>query len=68
MEVFFDPQKEIVITSEPLGIFQPNFTGISHIWSGIWKYVNFFSKMAANMAAEIPNRMYLSSPFEYRDK
>ena len=24
--------------------------------------------MAANMAAEIPNRMYLSYPFEYRDK
>ena len=67
--VFFDPQKEIVITSEPLGIFQPNFTGVSHIWSGIWKYVKkFFSKMAANMAAEIPNQMYLSSPFEYRDK
>ena len=52
--VFFDPQKEIVITSEPLGIFQPKFTGVS--------------KMAANMAAEIPNRMYLSSPFEYRNK
>ena len=51
--VFFDPQKEIVITSELLGIFQPNFTGVSHIWSGIWKYVKiFFSKMAANMAAE----------------
>ena len=33
--VFFDPQKEIVITSEVLRIFQPNFTGISHIWSGI---------------------------------
>ena len=29
---------------------------------------NFFSKMAVNMAAEIPNRMYLSFPFEYRDK
>jgi hypothetical protein len=40
--VFFDPQKEIVITSELLGIFQPNFTGVSHIWSGIWKYVKFF--------------------------
>ena len=67
--VFFDPQKEIVITSELLRIFQPNFTGVSHIWSGIWKYVKFFfSKMAANMAAEIPNRMYLSYPFEYRDK
>ena len=26
------------------------------------------SKMAANMAAEILNQMYLSSPFEYRDK
>ena len=24
--------------------------------------------MAANMAAEILNRMYLSSPFKYRDK
>ena len=40
--VFFDPQKEIVITSELLRIFQPNFTGVSHIWSGIWKYVTFF--------------------------
>ena len=40
--VVFDPQKEIVITYEILRIFQPNFTGISHIWSGIWKYVNFF--------------------------
>ena len=28
----------------------------------------FFSKMAANMAAEILNRMYLSSPFRYKDK
>ena len=33
--VFFDPQKEIIITSELLRIFQPNFTGISHIWSEI---------------------------------
>ena len=33
--VFFDPQKEIVITSELLRIFQPNFTGTSHIWSEI---------------------------------
>ena len=66
--VFFDPQKEIVITSELLEIFQPNFTGVSHIWSEIWKYVKKKSKMAANMAAEIPNRMYLSSPFKYRDK
>ena len=40
--VFFDPQKEIVITSGLFGIFQPNFMGLSHIWSGIWKYVNFF--------------------------
>ena len=31
-------------------------------------YEQKFSKMAANMAAEIPNRMYLSSPFKYRHK
>ena len=67
--VFFDPQKEIVITSELLRIFQPNFIGLSHIWSEILKCVKKgFSKMAANMAAEILNRMYLSSPFKYRDK
>ena len=64
--VFFDSQKEIAITSELLGIFQPNCTGISPIWSDIWKYVNFFPKMAANMTAEIPNQIYLSSPFKYR--
>ena len=33
--VIFDPQKEIVITCELLRVFQPNFTGISQIWSGI---------------------------------
>ena len=51
--VFFDPQKEIVITSELLRISQLNFTLVSHIWSEIWKYVKkFVSKMAAKMAAE----------------
>ena len=29
---------------------------------------DFFFKMATNMAAEIPNQMYLSSPFRYKDK
>ena len=59
--VFFDPQKEIVTTSELLRIFQPNFTDISQIWSGIWKFMTkFFFKMATNMAAPILNRMYLS--------
>jgi hypothetical protein len=32
---FFYPQKEIIITRELLRVFQPNFTGISQIWSGI---------------------------------
>ena len=29
---------------------------------------NYFSKMAVNMAAEILNRMHLSSAFRYKDK
>ena len=41
--VFFDPQKEIVITSELMGIFQPNFTLIYHIYGQeLWKYVKIF--------------------------
>ena len=39
---FFYPQKEIVITNELWGLFQPNFTRISHIWSGIWKFKKLF--------------------------
>ena len=31
-------------------------------------YKKYFSKMAANMAAEILNRMYLSSRFRYKDE
>ena len=37
--VIFNPRKEIVITSKLWQTVQPNFTGISHIWSGIWKCI-----------------------------
>ena len=69
MVVFFDPQKEIVETSELLRLFQLNFTGISHIWSGISKCMKTkFFKMAANKAAEMLNQIYSSFPFRYKDK
>ena len=41
---FFAPQKEIVITSKLLQIFEANFTCVSHVWSEIWKYFNFFPR------------------------
>ena len=63
------PSERKRCNSESWQIFQLNFTGISHIWSGIGKCIQLiFLKMAANMAVKMLNQMYISSAVRYTDK